>query len=69
MAMPEFLIRESILKAADELGNPTLKLEVVTAFVKGRDVFGILPTGFGKSLCYNCLPATFDILSDKGTQL
>ena len=23
-------------------------------------MFGVLPTGFGKSLCYACLPVVFD---------
>ena len=36
------------------------QLDVAIAFVEGTDVFAILPTGFGKSLCYACLPASFD---------
>ena len=36
------------------------QLDVAIAFVEGRDVFAILPTGFGKSLCYAYLPASFD---------
>ena len=47
---------------------PTLKpeqLDVLLNFVKGRDVFAILPTGFGKSLCYACLPRTFDEILSK----
>ena len=52
-------IREAVKSAAKELGYPSLKLEqldVMETFVKGRDVFAVLPTGYGKSLCFGCLP-------------
>ena len=47
-------IRDAARSAARELGYANLKpeqLDVVEAFVKGRDVFSVLPTGYGKSLC------------------
>ena len=56
-------MKEIIRCVASELGYSTLKpeqLDVILQFVKGRDVFAVLPTGFGKSLCYACLPSTFD---------
>ena len=28
----------------------------------GRDVFGVLPTSFSKSLCYACLPTVFGLV-------
>ena len=59
-------IQEAVAHAALALGYPSLRekqVEVVESFVRGNDVFGVLPTGYGKSLCYGCLPATFDYLS------
>ena len=58
--------REAARSAATELGQPDLKpdidpeqLEVVEMFVKRRDVLAVLPTGYGKSLCFGCLPPVF----------
>ena len=49
-------------KAAQALGCLVLKTQVITAVLRGRDVFALLPTGYGKTLCYAVLPAAFDIL-------
>ena len=37
-------------------------MDVVIGLATGRDVFAVLPTGYGKSLCYACLPVMFDML-------
>ena len=37
-------------------------------FVKGRDVFAVLPTGYGKSLCFGCLPIVIDKLLGRGEE-
>jgi len=36
--------------------------EAIEAFISRRDVFVCLPTGYGKSFCYGCLPIVFDCL-------
>ena len=49
--------------AANFLGYASLKQEqatVINQFLFGKDVFAVLPTGFGKTLCYACLPLVFD---------
>ena len=48
------------------VGKEGLKLkaeqkEVVREVYEGNDVFVWLPTGFGKSLCFECLPFVFDM--------
>ena len=40
--------------------------EVISRFVNGEDVFAVMPTGYGKSLCYQCLPLIFDKLRTDG---
>ena len=37
-------------------------------FVKGRDVFAVLLTGYGKNLCFCCLPIVFDKLLGRGEE-
>ena len=44
--------------------NPQ-QLRVVESFLKVHNVFGVLPTGFGKSLCYACLSIVFDKFQHK----
>jgi len=55
----------SILYAFERLGcaSVTLKDEqpaCVKAIYEGKDVFLPLPTGLGKSMCYELLPVMFD---------
>ena len=58
---------EILCNCARRYGYQSLKPEqksAVIAFMEGNDVFITLPTGFGRSLCYFCLPSVFDALKD-----
>ena len=39
------------------------QLKVIMKFLSGSDIFAVLPTVFGKTLCYACLPYIFDKLT------
>ena len=48
------------------LGSPEMRLKPeqiasIKGIYEGRDVFTWLPTGFGKSICYQVLPFLFDV--------
>ena len=46
-------------------GSQAATAKCYNAFISGRDVFVALPTGYGKSLIYACLPRVFDLLLNK----
>ena len=57
-------VGEAVVKAGAAHDWPTLKEDQVlciTKFVERSDVFCILPTGYGKTACFACLPTTFDL--------
>ena len=54
--MTEERIHDAATVAARKLGYEEMKLQQL------HDVFAVLPTGYGKSLCFACLPCIFDLL-------
>ena len=60
---PGFDIVNVITISIQKLGYPSLKQRTTRYYCRvlnGRDIFAILPTGFGKTLCYACIPLVFD---------
>lgn len=61
-------VEQAMRFAMTELKVETLKdkqNEDICSFVNGRDCFVILPTGYGKTLCYVLLPYVYDHLRGK----
>ena len=54
----------AVMKLGYTRGMKEEQIEVVVAFLSGIDIFAVLPTGFGKSLCYACLPFSFELLGE-----
>ena len=61
-------VEQAMRFAMTELKVETFKdkqKEAICSFVYGRDCFVILPTGYGKTLCYILLPYVYDHLRGK----
>ena len=56
-------IGEAITRTGLALGYSSLKKQVlcITKFIEGNDVFCTLPTGYGKTACFSCLPGSIDL--------
>lgn len=62
-------IESCVTEAATALGYYTClkdeQRECIIGFLNKRDVFAVLPTGFGKTACFTCLPSSFDRYEDR----
>ena len=61
---------DALSYALQRLGTPNMILKpeqrsVIESICNGKDTFMWLPTGFGKSICYQTLPFVFDKMSRK----
>ena len=56
---------KAIVEAACSQGFPLLKEEQALEFMLGKDVFAILPTGYGKTTCFSCLPFAFNLYENR----
>ena len=61
-----------ILQSGQRLGYASIRLNQLNAiksFMEGNDIFVILPTGSGKSLCFTVLPFAFDCLYQRDSSI
>ena len=59
------IVESAIYRVINKLAFSSVKYQqmmVINEFIRNRDVFVVLPTGFGKTLCFTCLPTVFDEL-------
>ena len=57
-------VKAAVAEASQRMQYTCLKEEqklCIEEFVKGKDIFVVLPTGFGKTACFACLPYAFDV--------
>ena len=61
-------LQEAIEEVSQQIGVRLKEKQVdaIISFCSGNDVFISLPTGFGKSLIYACLPLIFDRIRGNG---
>ena len=61
-------IQAGVSQVAGLLCDTSLKDEqrlCMVEFISGRDVFVVLPTGFGKTDCFTFLPFAFDLYQER----
>lgn len=66
------VLESSILFSFQSLGyeSPTNEQsDIIMSFIKGHDLFVVLPTGSGKSMCFVTLPLVFKRLIEPSDQI
>ena len=66
VVLTENMVESAATRAAQQLGYTSLKpeqLQAVAGIVRSHDTFVVLPTGYGKTLCYVLRCAALEISS------
>ncbi len=53
--------QDSSASSLDYLTLKDKQEEIISTVLKGRDIFGVLPTGYGKTVCFACLSIPFHL--------
>ena len=59
------MVESAATKAAQQVGHTSMtskQLQAVAGILRSHDTFVVVPTGYGRTLCYACLPLVFDQL-------